>query len=173
MVKLGTILLVKLNVAYERRRMTPGTFVLCAKMLMKLTLGRSRNMWLTINIVNFFITIWRCRVSSLSLTFFHTWTHSYCSCELWKQLCWSPRFRYLHPLPLELLVWHKKHQIDSYCRMHSSISWKILDKIWQIFFQFELCAGHKKCCLKSLKFTQSTFFQFDIYASQLICEYIQ
>jgi hypothetical protein len=39
MVKLGIILLVKLNGAYRRLRMTTGTFLLCAKMLMKLTLG--------------------------------------------------------------------------------------------------------------------------------------
>jgi hypothetical protein len=37
-VKLGIVLLVKLNGTYHHRRMTTSAFVLCAKMLMKLTL---------------------------------------------------------------------------------------------------------------------------------------
>ncbi len=39
MVKLGVILLVKLNSPYWRQRMTTGAFGLCAKRLMKLTPG--------------------------------------------------------------------------------------------------------------------------------------
>ncbi len=60
-------------------------------------------------------------------------------------------------------------------RIYSRISWEILDKFSQIFFQFDLYSGHEKSLLKPL-FIDFLYISHQCklgLASKIICNYGQ